>query len=178
MKTELEQKLLKKYPHFFDYIEGRKIYTGEKPMHEEVSELLEQKEIVLPIQFGFEVGDGWYVLLDELMSSITNHIKNHNKWNVSETIGPIDFKITQVKEKFGGLRFYGYGGDSVIEGMINFAENMSYRICETCGSMTGVGQTKGWIYTICWNCLQENERAKDMTWRPVGSEEPDEDELF
>jgi hypothetical protein len=174
MKTELQQKLLKKYPHFFDDIGDRKIYTAETGNIKDVVELSQQKEIVLPIQFGFEVGDGWYALLDELMGSITNYIKR----NSPDKHNPIVVKATQIKEKFGGLRFYIYGGDNHIDGMISFAENMSYRICETCGTTVGVGQTKGWIYTICWDCLQKDERAQSMQWQSVDSEKKDEDELF
>jgi hypothetical protein len=79
MKTELQQKLLKKYAQFFPT--GRKIYTGEKDVLTETQELLNQKEIVLPIQFGFECEDGWYMILDNLMSEIANHIENVNRNN-------------------------------------------------------------------------------------------------
>lgn len=77
MKSELQQKLLKKYSEFFQT--DLKIYTGEKPMIEEIRELANQKEIILPIQFGFECDDGWYMLLDELMGEIKNHIENENR---------------------------------------------------------------------------------------------------
>ena len=39
----------------------------------------------------------------------------------------------QVKEKFGGLRFYVQAGSDVQRGMITLAEAMSYRICDLCG---------------------------------------------
>ena len=51
MKTELQRKLLDTYPQLFQT--KQKIYIGEKPMKEEIQELLNQKEIVSPIQFGF-----------------------------------------------------------------------------------------------------------------------------
>jgi hypothetical protein len=196
MKTELQQKLLKKYPQFFR--EDLKIYTGEKPMHEEVQELLDQKDIVLPIQFGFECGNGWYMLLDELMSEIDNHRKNENRNRQNEfkykwmkdlsfylriktsakqkrlrAIGeyiyqkapkggrpPISVHIDQIKEKFGGLRFYYSGGDKTIYGMVSLAESLSYRICETCGSTKEIGQTMGWITTLCKECAKESKSWK------------------
>lgn len=77
MKTELQNKLLNKYPQFFRT--DRKIYTGEKSMNEEIIELRNQKEMVTPIQFGFECGNGWYTILDELMGEIQNHIENVNR---------------------------------------------------------------------------------------------------
>lgn len=76
MKTLLQETLLQKFPEFF--ATDRKIYTGPDTMND-VQELLNQKEMVIPIQFGFECGDGWFMLLDELMIEIQNHIKNENQ---------------------------------------------------------------------------------------------------
>ena len=64
-------------------------------------------------------------------------------------------EAVRIKEKFGGLRFYYSGGDSIIEGAIDFAEFLSYRICEKCGSTNNVTQTKGWITSLCENCMKE-----------------------
>lgn len=79
MKAELEKKLLSKYAHFFT--DELPIYTGDsrEEIVENVKSLLNQKEMVLPIQFGIECGSGWYMLLDELMASIDNHIQNVNR---------------------------------------------------------------------------------------------------
>lgn len=48
------------------------------------------------IPFGFECDDGWYKIIDELCETICSLIEG------------TDIKVTadQVKEKFGGLRFY------------------------------------------------------------------------
>lgn len=146
MKTQLQKKLLKKYAVFFTT--DRKIYVGEKPMIEEVKELVDQKEIILPIQFGIECDDGWYFLIDNLMNSIQNYCKNNN-------IEPIN--ITQIKEKWGGLSFYYYGGDKMIDGMVWLAEHMSYHICEECGSIKNVSQTKGWVKTLCEDCMKKSK---------------------
>lgn len=56
--------------------------------------------------------------------------------------------IDQIKEKFGGLRFYYSGGDDEIAGMVRMAESMSYRLCEVCGS-PGRPNKEGWIQTLC-----------------------------
>lgn len=203
MTTELQNKLLHKYPQFFTHVEDLKIYTGEKPMMEEVKELLNQEAMVLPIQFGFECGNGWYMLLDTLMGDIQNHIENANRnkslefkykwmqklqyWLRIRTSAkqkrlrafgewiykhapkggkpPISVYIDQIKEKFGGLRFYYSGGDDEISGMVWLAESLSYRICEHCGTTLNVGRTTGWIYTCCWDCLNKNDRAKDLQWK-------------
>lgn len=54
----------------------------------------------------------------------------------------------QVKEKFGTLRFYYDGGDSVIEGMVYMAESMSGVTCEVCGAPGTTGGS-GYISTKC-----------------------------
>jgi hypothetical protein len=54
----------------------------------------------------------------------------------------------QVKEKFGGLRFYVGGATEKIYDYITFAESMSYRTCEVCGS-PGKRYTDGWHKTLC-----------------------------
>lgn len=58
---------------------------------------------------------------------------------------------TQVKEKYGGLRFYFVGGDSYVEGAVRMAEQISLRTCEECG---GVGRPSsgGWISVRCDKC--------------------------
>ena len=165
MKTELQKKLLETYPQFFQT--KQKIYIGEKPMQEELQELINQKEMVSPIQFGFECGDGWYMLLNELMDNIANHIENTNRFNLKEGQSELKIEITQIKEKFGGLCFYFHGGDEYIDGMVRMAESLSYKICESCGTTKNIGYTKGWITTLCEDCWQSNPRTKDMKWERI-----------
>ena len=69
----------------------------------------------------------------------------------------------QVKEKFGGLRFYYRGGDEYISGLVRMAESMSYVTCEECGSPTK-STTGGWIVTMCQSCTdsREERRQRDL----------------
>ncbi|MEK6883375.1 MAG: hypothetical protein AABY22_27350, partial [Nanoarchaeota archaeon] len=53
--------------------------------------------------------------------------------------------------------------------MIRLAENMSYNICEQCGSTDNVGQTKGWIYTLCGLCASKDEKYK--SWESHNKDE-------
>ena len=55
---------------------------------------------------------------------------------------------SQVKEKFGTLRFYYTGGDDYTSGVTSFAESMSCVTCEDCGAPGETGG-KGWIRTLC-----------------------------
>lgn len=137
MKVELQKELIKLYPEFFEYL---KEYKGP----------------IMPIEFGFEIGDGWYWLLSNLMEEIYNYCKNNK----------IDFPhITQIKEKFGGLNFYYTGGDELIHGMVWFAEHLSYKICETCGTTENVFQTEGWIRTTCKSCDDKRQKKIDENFK-------------
>lgn len=128
--------------------------------------------------WGFEHGNGWFFLIDSLCATIQGYIDNHNQWvkeygkkfdEESQEHGkPSDPKNTtlipqlvanQVKEKFGGLRFYHTGGDEVIDGMIRLAETLSYRICENCGAMNELvnPNSTGWIQTTCSSCARDKE---------------------
>lgn len=101
--------------------------------------------------YGISTGDGWVLLLDGLCSKIQWRIKHYN------TISPVIFK--QIKEKFGTLTIYYDGGDDIIAGMVEFAENMSCYICEKCGKMdnTILKNSKGWIKTACPVCMEEDK---------------------
>lgn len=94
--------------------------------------------------WGFECGDGWFNILDQLMGDIQHYI---NWKNVN---GEVVRQVTldQVKEKYGTLRFYYSGGDHYVAGMVTMAESMSGVTCETCGS-PGTRTDGGWIRTLC-----------------------------
>ena len=103
---------------------------------------------------GFAVGKGWYPILEKLCANIQHHIdwqnKNHEKHPVVEQV-----VVEQIKEKFGGLRFYYQGGDDNVHGMVRMAESWADVACEECG---GIGQRRGggWVRTLC--DLHEQER--------------------
>jgi hypothetical protein len=100
------------------------------------------------------VGDGWYDILDVLCANIKGHLQwvNANHKEKSEPLEQI--RAIQIKEKFGGLRFYINGGDDVIYGMVNMAEAMSYTTCEYCGNKGKPDNSQRWIKTLCPACMQ------------------------
>jgi hypothetical protein len=70
------------------------------------------------MDLGFTHDDGWFDLVWGLCCSI-------------ETLEPDpNFLVQQVKEKFGGLRFYVNSWNDAIREAIGTAEEMSYHICE------------------------------------------------
>jgi len=80
MKPELEEKLLKKYPKIFR------------------QRWLDPKDTCMC--WGIETEDGWYFLIDNLCRCIQSRI-DCNRHAVSYQV-----EASQVKEKFGTLRFY------------------------------------------------------------------------
>ena len=94
--------------------------------------------------WGFECGDGWFQLLNQLMGNIQSYIDWQNR--EEEVVRQVT--LDQVKEKFGTLRFYYTGGDDFIRGLVAMAESMSGVICEECGK-PGTSTGGGWIKTAC-----------------------------
>jgi len=76
-----------------------------------------------------------------------------------------------VKEKFGGLRFYVNGASSEQYAQISFAESLSLKICERCGSTKGISQTKGWITTLCKDCMTDHEEMRKGKTKKANLEE-------
>ena len=94
-----------------------------------------------PYDYGFDIGDGWYKLVYELILKIRNNDQAKGKWVT---------KVTQCKEKFGGLRFYVTGTSDKNWDLIREAEKKSYGVCELSGSEVEVGVwNNGWVQTLC-----------------------------
>jgi hypothetical protein len=104
---------------------------------------------------GFAVGPGWWPILESLCSQIQHHIdwKNKKSMVVSQVV------VAQIKEKFGGLRFYYSGGDEYISGLVSMAESWAACSCETCGT-PGERREGGWIRTLC--DTHETERKEKV----------------
>jgi hypothetical protein len=173
MKTELEQKLFEKYPKIFS--------DRTKPKTESC------------MFWGLEVGDGWYDLIDILCEALTHTYttsvpvdkedgerlgitpyinKNDGEAIYYFKVGPPQVIATQVKEKFGTLRFY-YRFEldekntslvetekypalekanerfyNYIEGIIHFAETASGKTCEATGQLGELHSSGGWLKTL------------------------------
>jgi hypothetical protein len=165
MKKELDEKLCSEYPLIFA--------DRNKPMTETA------------MCWGFECGDGWYHLLDNLCRLLYNDYSNakhkyethkqwyedtgHFPWTGGRAITPEEVEnlrlkmeeeaqkvpvASQVKEKFGGLRFYVDRATEKHYHYIEFADDMSYHICEECGS-PGKLYAQGWHKTLCEKHAEE-----------------------
>ena len=116
--------------------------------------------------WGFECGDGWFNILDQLMGNIQHHIDWKNR--KEEVVAQVT--LDQVKEKFGTLRFYYSGGDDAIDGMVRMAESMSGVTCEEC-SAPAQTHGPGWIRTICEPCETKRETERAQYAKSNGLEE-------
>lgn len=107
---------------------------------------------------GFEVGKGWWPILDILCNSIQGRLDwNKKQIQVLSESNPYNMPmpeeipqvtVTQIKEKFAGLRFYYDGGDDRIEGLVTMAEIWCSNTCEDCGQQ-GKTRRGGWLRTLC-----------------------------
>jgi len=112
--------------------------------------------------WGFECGDGWFNIINQLCANIQHHIDWRNRKNELNPNQPIVSQVTvdQVKEKFGTLRFYYTGGDDYIDGLVSMAEAMSGVTCEVCGN-PGSTLGRGWLTTLCEKHAEERGIYKD-----------------
>jgi hypothetical protein len=99
---------------------------------------------------GIAIGSGWWPIIETLCRHIQHHIdwKQQQKEKYGRGEGCEQVVVAQIKEKFGGLRFYYDGGDDVIGGMVRMAEAWAGNSCEECGK-PGKSREGGWIRTLC-----------------------------
>lgn len=102
-----------------------------------------------PLPWGFEHGDGWCTLIEDLCDTINTLLLEEPSATVS---------TVQVKEKFGALRFYcrnKHVSDELagrITTAIRAAEQASTQICEQCGRPARLVNRDGWLTTRCASC--------------------------
>jgi hypothetical protein len=111
--------------------------------------LVEKYPKIFSPDFIFEHRDGWFWLIDKLCDTLQFQT-DHNKMP--------QIRATQVKEKFGTLRFYYEdmfeGTPERANGAIILAEALSGYICEECGASGAVIRNdRGWLSTKCIKCI-------------------------
>ena len=104
---------------------------------------------------GVAVGSGWYHIVEKLCSNIQHHIDWQQKTaeHCAKLNKPVpevapQVVVAQIKEKFGGLRFYYDGGDDYVSGLVSMADSWASQTCEQCGAV-GKLRTGGWLRTLC-----------------------------
>src|SRR3989304_3963970 len=137
MEEALDNQIVESYPHLYK--------NRYKSMQETC------------MCWGFDCDEGWFDLIDELSKNLEEEIL---KLSAEERI---HYGAAQVKEKFGGLRFYmDCATDYMIE-LIDEAEKKSYTICEVCGGLGKLCSAGVWLKTLCKRCLKD-PRFENYEW--------------
>jgi hypothetical protein len=121
-------------------------------MSEDYEAFVKRLEETYPKMFsqpygGIAVSQGWWPIIETLCANIQSHT---DWWNKNRETRPVveQVVVEQIKEKFGGLRFYYSGGDDNVAGMVRMAEAWANVACEECGA-AGTRRSGGWIRTLC-----------------------------
>ena len=136
-----------------------KICMEAKDIVEIYPALWEEEIKEYPVEsYGLGIGPGWWPLVADLVREIRE---------IDEARGTSS-KLQQIKEKFGGLRFYLRETTNDHWEAISRAESKSLRTCETCGA-TGLMYNDGWIKTLCREHALESwqrrsEWKRDLPW--------------
>ena len=156
MKSELQIELCKRHPSIFREIGGQPDETC--------------------MAWGIECGDGWHDLIETLCTEIDAEVENTNRLYPHLKFAVV---AAQVKEKWGGLRFYVdfiYNHELLededamkkitsriweISGMIRITESLSRKTCETCGSKCEVDRESMYPRAECDACEQVRRDAAD-----------------
>lgn len=87
--------------------------------------------------------DGWFLII----------------WNLSKELERLivalpedkrdSYRASQVKEKFGTLRFDMSAETSEMTKLIDEAELLSAETCEVCGASGKLNETREWVLTLC-----------------------------
>lgn len=98
--------------------------------------------------WGDEVGEGWAPIVMECHRQL-NHLDP-------------GYRITQIKEKFGGLRYYfdsslafDHLTHDVMDCVVTAAEYRCSITCEVCGAGGSLRKNHGWCKTLCDDHLRK-----------------------
>jgi hypothetical protein len=137
MSPELEEKLVTNFPELFDRLRTNPTTNTR--------------------YYGCDVDDGWFQLVYQLCAVIYGYLKHERA--AGREVAPV--KVRQIKEKFGGLRFYSDGGGDFVRGAIELAEHLSTQTCEVTGRPGQLcRKPSGWLKTLC------PEEAEKIQARP------------
>lgn len=132
MNKENTERLIREFPNLYS--------DCDKPVNESL------------MAFGFETGDGWFQLIYDLSAKLERLIVSWKKGHADDPTFERNWpRASQVKEKYGTLRFYMSWGTDEMYDLIDHAEERSSHICEECGK-PGECNEEGWIRCRCEDC--------------------------
>lgn len=155
--------------------------------HPKMFALRNDPSCAAPLCWSFECGDGWFGIIASLCELISyQHTQARHRYEgLRQALGRDEYeggpvvterkveharrkmlatrqalpRVTQVKEKFGTLRFHIATRDPRVAALVSFAEHHSGRVCEKCGA-PGTLRTNGWLRTLC--DVHEAERVLNL----------------
>jgi len=108
----------------------------------------------------FECGDGWF----QIILKYANRLKDYC-YCCHIPIGKNGVYVSQVKQKFGGIRFHILGDDCIPENnrpifyaIIHDLEIDSEHTCEWCGDPGKTRENKNYAVTLCNECVESGAR--------------------
>lgn len=106
--------------------------------------------------WGFDCDDGWFQIIYDLSKKLEAEILKLPEKQRSF------YGASQVKEKYGGLRFYVDSYTDEIGSLIREAEEKSEKTCEVCGAPGKIRSHHKWYYCSC----EDHERGglNEMEW--------------
>lgn len=136
MNTRNDRYLTRKFPHLF------------------ASRYADMRETAMC--WGFDCGNGWYRIIRDASAKLEPLIiaaiaKDPKAWEFGY------FRASQIKEKYGTLRFYTSGMTPEMDAIVDKAESQSSKTCERCGK-PGKIRGRGWVYTRCTPCWKREQR--------------------
>lgn len=97
-------------------------------------------------------GDGWEGIIREAAEKLEPLIVAYQKEHPDEEAP----RASQIKEKFGTLRFYLSHGTDEMFRIADEAERKSATTCENCGKKGRI-RKGGWLRTLCAGCNKRGE---------------------
>lgn len=91
------------------------------------------------------IGVGWHQLIIELVQEIEKVYEKNN-------LGILEFRINEIKEKYGTLIMSVSSSLMEVHEIIMDAENRSESICEYCGKKGRLRLNRHWNLTLCDDC--------------------------
>lgn len=116
--------------------------------------------------WGFECNSGWEPLIRSLCKQL----------QFIEKVSGIQTIASQVKEKYGSLRFHYYTDFSklkddenndnwqdIIDSIVNDVENQSFYTCEICGKWGTINTEGYWLSCRCASCREKEKAERKST---------------
>lgn len=127
-------------------------FNMPNPKHDQL--IKDYPKALSNVRCGIYYNEGWHILINSLCHLIEQEI-NQMPLELQD-----QFKVEQIKQKFGSLRVYLNRSTPYIDGAIQLAESLSIHLCECCGGVGEIKSVKGWSATLCETHFQEKLNSK------------------